>query len=114
MNTAFKVKNKLGGIFGRHSTGDMRNEWIKAQAEGAMVSELMAYREWPVMDRIFMFFQNEAINGLAIKNISKEETQRLTNRMEQLRDIRNKLVAKIKAGEVARVKLERMKEKQNG
>lgn len=113
MSNAFSL-NKLAGIFGRKSQDEEIAGLVKAQTTAARISVLMAYREWPEMEAILNYFQQKAIDGLAAKNISKEETQRLTNRMEQLRDIRNKLVAKVKAGEVAEVRLDRIKEKQSG
>lgn len=114
MSKAFSITEKLGGIFGSRSRKDEILELVKVQDMGAKVSTLMSYREWLVMERILTDFQNEAVDGLAVKNISKEEAQRLTNRMEQLRDIRKELIAKVKAGEVAEAKLNRIKEKQNG
>lgn len=114
MNTIFKVKDKLRGVYSRRSMQEEIVELARAQEAGSKVTTLMSYREWPVMERMLTDFQNQAVTGLAVKNISREEAQRLTNRLEQISDIRNKLTAKIKAGEVAMAKLKRLEEKENG
>lgn len=107
MANPFNIK-MLGGIFG---SGKKPEDLTLLKAKGNEVAELMAYKSWPVMEMLFDLFRDEAITALGAKNVKPEDSQRLTNRIELIRDIRKKLQSTKEAGRKAEEQLVKMTEK---
>lgn len=93
----------LGGILGSNKRPD---DLELQRARGNEVADLMAYKGWSVMERLFDLFRDEAVTALGAKNI--KDSQRLTNRIELISDIRKKLQSIKDAGIEAGNQLEKM------
>jgi len=114
MRTAFKL-SKIAGILSVGGNSETRILELKKRIrEADKIVHIISNENWPAMKSIFAALRDEAIKGLSTRNITIEQSQRFTNRMEMLRDISERIERVVKSGKESKDSLDKIMEKENG
>jgi hypothetical protein len=86
------ILEQLSGIFPTKADSKKRlAELTEREAKTARLVRLINHGDWPAMEAILTSFYTEAINEFSIKDLSPDDMKRLNNRMELLRNIKEKI-----------------------
>ena len=113
----FDIK-ALGGLLKRETVDEAGVRLQRVISIGARWEQLQQSEDWPILDSLLMEMQTGAVQDMAKKCDTFDDTQftmqRLNNRLETLADIRSHIRTMIRAGKVAHEQLTKMQEKENG
>ncbi len=117
MGKPFDIRS-LGGLLKRESPAEAGVRLQRVISIGARWEQLQHNEDWPILDSLLMEMQTGAVQDMAKKCETFDDTQfkmqRLNNRLETLADIRSHIRTMVQAGKVAHEQLIKMQEKENG
>ena len=108
----FSVKEKLGGLFPIFKSKETELE--EAANRGGMLQKIMADPSWIPIQQLFDKYYTECVKILETRNLPEEEWRRINHRAEILADIRRDIQEAIAVGEAATIRLQELKERNNG
>lgn len=108
----FNVREKLAGIIPlpQNQIAALEADQRRAQS----LHNIINNDNWPVIQQLFDKYYAECVNILGKNDLPEKEWRRINCRVELLSDIRRDIQEGLACGEAATIRLQKLKEKENG